>query len=56
MCWTHQVAFKQAKLTLSIQQRLSDLTGPYWSTYGIVDRVLQPLLDCCIMKMVELFD
>ena len=26
------------------QERLSDLIGPYWGTYGIVYRVLQPLL------------
>ena len=29
----------------NIQKRLSDLIGPYWSAYGIVYRVLQPLLD-----------
>ena len=27
------------------QERLSDLIGPYWDTYGIVYTVLQPLLD-----------
>ena len=27
------------------QQRLSDLIGPYWGTYGIVYRVIQPLLE-----------
>ena len=27
------------------QQRLSDLIGPYWGTYRIAYRVLQPLLD-----------
>ena len=28
-------------------QRLSDLIiGPYWGTYRIVYRVLQPLLEC----------
>ena len=26
------------------QERFSDLIGPYWSTYGIVSRALQPLL------------
>ena len=26
------------------QERLSDLIGPYWGTYGIGYRVLQPLL------------
>ena len=33
------------KKNMSIQDRLSDLIGPYWGTYGIVYRVLQPLLD-----------
>ena len=28
----------------TVLQRLSDLTGPYWGTYRIVYRVLQPLL------------
>ena len=26
------------------QERLSNLIGPYWGTYGIAYRVLQPLL------------
>ena len=26
------------------QERLSDLIGPYWGTYGMVYRVLQPVL------------
>ena len=34
-----------ATLSLSEhQERLSDLMGPYWGTYGMVYRVLQPLL------------
>ena len=28
------------------QERLSDLIGPYWGTYGIVYRVTQPVLEC----------
>ena len=28
----------------TFQQRLKDLIGPYWGTYGIVYRVIQPLL------------
>ena len=32
------------KICLS-QERLSDLIGPYWGTYGIAYRVLQPLLE-----------
>ena len=27
-----------------LQERLSDLIGPYWGTYGIVKRAIQPLL------------
>ena len=27
-----------------LQERLSDLIGPYWGTYGIVYRVTQPVL------------
>ena len=34
-----------AEVTWTYQERLSDLIiGPYWGTYGIVYRVLQPLL------------
>ena len=33
------------KRTDTTQERLSDLIGPYWDTYGIVYTVLQPLLD-----------
>ena len=37
---------ESARLTevISFQERLSDLIGPYWGTYGIGYRVLQPLL------------
>ena len=30
------------------QERLSDLMGPYWGTYGISYRVLPPLLVCTV--------
>ena len=38
--WVQKLTF----FWFGYQQRLSDLIGPYWGTYGIVYRVIQPLL------------
>ena len=38
-----------------IPQRLKDLIGPYWDTYGIVYRVIQPLLDAEIFGRSSCF-
>ena len=37
---------------LRTQERLSDLIGPYWGTYQIGYRVLQPLLDWRILQTI----
>ena len=37
-----------------IQERSSDLIGPYWGTYGIACRVLQPLLASCWVTSTHL--
>ena len=33
------------------QEKFSDLIGPYWGTYGIVYRVLQPLLEGGVLAL-----
>ena len=47
--WSHQqVAFESKTFghpRFQTRERLSDLTGPYWGTYRIVYRVIQPLLE-----------
>ena len=45
VCVFHGCSFFFHMSTISMfQERLSDLIGPYWDTYGIVYTVLQPLL------------